>query len=137
MIGPDDLLDPNGDIDLAMFPGKTTNEVNDILQAYVDRAYATLDVRGITDDGIRDAAARLYAYYLAADRVYRRVTNESASLTFSDDGGRTMIQSQIDSWGKRAYAYLEQFNTLAPEPTLPEGTSNKSSTTSVGMQFTW
>lgn len=137
MISPADVLDPQGNIDKAQFPGKTDAEIDVILQAYIDRAYAILDARGITDDAVRDVAATLYVYYLAADRVYRKITMEAATLAFTDDGSRSMLQTQIDSWGKRADEYLMEFNAIAPVPVPPSGTTNRAATTSVPTVFSW
>lgn len=118
MLTPNDLLEPNGIIDPeVIFPGKTPDQVNAILSAYLEQAYAQLQQAGV-DPSVWDTAATAYVYARCFQSLYMKISAIPESSTLNDQGSITYNRTQYvtyRSWFDQWWAtWLSYFNVAQP-----------------------
>ncbi len=116
-IDPAELLSAQGGpLDMVLFPGEQSNQVEARLQAYLDRAYADARVSIQQDQTVKDNLARAYALYLAFESVYLRMSAEPLSVQVTEKGGHGYSTEQIRNMKYASDKYLADFNGLLVVP---------------------
>lgn len=110
---PDDLLQPKGDLDLALFTGLTASDVSDALEAYLTDAAGRIAQAGVPAADV-DAAARAWAYYRAYTRIGQRLLAMARTATIEGQGTRRHEQEQADGFLAIADRWLAQYESLIP-----------------------
>jgi hypothetical protein len=136
-VEPADLIDPKGDVDPTMFPKDDGAQLLLRMKGYLDRAIVLITAAGVTDVTIGDPAARAYAYYLANDAVYRRLSASPLALNMTDQGSRSRSQAQIDSFRDAALRYLAEFTGLVPESPATLTDLSPPGSMAVRNQYIW
>jgi hypothetical protein len=119
-LDPADLLYPNGDLPLTLFPDKTEGKTAiDALQLWLNDAQEKV---ATVPEGSQDDAARHYvyakAYHAAASRI-RAMPNSKSH------GGQPMSiieqwgADRVKSWEDKAIAEYALYNALLPIPIIP------------------
>jgi hypothetical protein len=92
---PEDLLSPSGPIDPAvLFPGESDDDVRERLAGYIADAYAQADVAAL-DAAHQRTPARHWAASRAYGDVYLRLAATPATASLPEQGGYTILASQI------------------------------------------
>ncbi len=95
-IGPDDLLDPVGDLDpKVLWPRQSSTRTTAKLTGYLDSAYALPAVAAL-DAALRDTPARQWAYYRAYGAVYQQMVRRPASIDVTNRGSTSILSAQIE-----------------------------------------
>ena len=102
------FLGPGGYIDPAIiWPGRTTNWVQEKVQAYITEAVA------LTEDlEDPDPAAIVWVRYRAKDSQYERLVGMPSSVADSDEGSSSYPVTQIQMVKDDRDALLEEFQEL-------------------------
>jgi hypothetical protein len=60
----------------------------------------------------QNSAAKLWAYYRAADAIVKRMTSVEWSATKQGEGARSQDKAQLDEWIRLRDGYLAQFEAV-------------------------
>lgn len=110
-LSPADLLQPKGDITPDWFPKLDSDGVTELLQGYLDDAYARIP-DSITSDVTRNNAARAWAMGRSWRNVLQRLINTPASFKVENEASQSIIADQIKSARIMAEKYESDFAGL-------------------------
>lgn len=110
---PTQLIAPEGEIEPAMFPTDTAEQLAHRVQAYITAGTEKASADGV-DAGDLDDAARAWAYYRAFRAVFVRLSATPSSITLNDQGGTARLLTQIVHFDKLAADYLTEYTGLVP-----------------------
>ena len=106
-----DLIAPGGEVEAALFPGEDNAAITARLDGYVVDAYARINAAapGMAE-AEKDRAAEDWAYHRAFTAVFLRLSAEPARAELEDQGSRSYLVSQIQSFKTQAQEKLQEFN---------------------------
>lgn len=121
-VTPDDLLSPNGPLDAVLFPGKQSNELATLVQAYITSAEQDGAVLVATADR-KDGMTAALALSKAFNAVYIRMNAEPLSVNVGTEKGNHAYNiEQIRNVKDLASKYFADYEALIVLPgTTPVG----------------
>lgn len=120
MITATDLLEPSGDVVLDLFPGRTPDQLQALLTAYLTDGYARCPAT--LTDADKDRAATAWAYARVNRNVLARLSRTPASFTVDNEGSSTMLAEQIRTFKDAAVRWETDFDTITAATPTPDET---------------
>lgn len=106
-----DVLSPLGWIEASHFPAWKGTKLADNITAWIAQAYADARVTALATEAERNAVAKIWVNYRAADQIAVNLNRQAATAQNTAQGGKTHIEKQMKFWEDRAAGYLEQFES--------------------------
>jgi len=107
-----DILDPVGKVLPSMFPSDTTAALQDRLTGWLTEAYAKPEVVAITDDAVKNDAARAWVYYRAFDSVANRMMLTASKVSLTDQGSQEFTNQQLAYFVSLRNSAFEDFSGM-------------------------
>lgn len=120
MITASDLLEPNGDVVLELFPGRTADTVNTLLTNYIADGYARC--KSTMPQADQDRAAFAWANARVNRNVLSRLSRTPASVSLTNEGSTTMLGEQIRTFARAADKWEAEFDAIAATAPSPDDT---------------
>lgn len=114
------LIAPGGDIERAMFPDDSADQLNARVTTWLNEADSRTG--DITDTDERDAANKAYVNYRAFRAVYLRLSAMPTSVSITDEGSHSYTAEQAVRFGKLADEAYAEFLEYVPETVVGTAT---------------